>query len=630
MHNTALYCVLRCLLKNKNFFILLTILVMFILLPGGVSAETYNLEPVEDTYVRQNFPKNNYGNANELVSDGSPLARIFMKFDTSGVTGEVTSVILQLTPTLNRNVQKNFHSTKTNWSERNTNWNNQPALGILIANLNTSVISGQLVSIDITNGFIQNSGKLFSIAIDDTLSGDILRIYSRESSLGKPRLIISTKVKDGDVVIPGDANNDGVVDEVDYEIWKQNNGAITSLGHSVGDFNQNGVVDGVDFTIWWSNFGNTKGPEPSPTNVPYETPTPTTAPFTPPPSTGGIWISPEEIKGLPTSGSAYQNVVNHANSTISPSVATDNVYNKRTYAAALLAVRNNDTAMKNKVIKALQDVQGTEETGFTGQSRILRICRNLPAYIIAADVIGYKDPTFVKWVEHVRNKIWPDYTNNVILHHAKRPNNHGTHCGAARLAADLYLGDTNDFKDAVIVWKGYLGDRSSYSNNMYLNSLNPGFRYGDLAWQADQKNPVGINPKGSKITIDGVLRNVDGVIPDDQRRQLEHGYPIVSWPPNKEPYVWEALQGVVVASEIMWRNGYPDVYSWSDQAILRAVNWLHDPDGSGPLEYPWFPAEGDDRWQPWIINKRYGTSFPTGSSGSGGKNMGFTDWTHAK
>ena len=86
--------------------------------------------------------------------------------------------------------------------------------------------------------------------------------------------------------------------------------------------------------------------------------------------------------------------------------------------------------------------------------------------------------------------------------------------------------------------------------------------YGDLDWQADQGRPVGINPPGA--TIDG--HNVDGVLPDDLRRA--GGF---TWPPPRENYVYEALQGALLQAELLSRAGYP-AYDWSNRAMLRGLH----------------------------------------------------------
>jgi hypothetical protein len=54
---------------------------------------------------------------------------------------------------------------------------------------------------------------------------------------------------------PGDANEDGKVDGLDYVIWLNNYGTTTTLKHKAGDFDGNGKVDGLDYVIWLNNYG---------------------------------------------------------------------------------------------------------------------------------------------------------------------------------------------------------------------------------------------------------------------------------------------------------------------------------------------------------------------------------------
>ena len=55
--------------------------------------------------------------------------------------------------------------------------------------------------------------------------------------------------------VPGDANDDGLVDELDFVIWVNHYNTPTSNGRADGDFNVNGLVDGVDYVIWVNNYG---------------------------------------------------------------------------------------------------------------------------------------------------------------------------------------------------------------------------------------------------------------------------------------------------------------------------------------------------------------------------------------
>jgi hypothetical protein len=74
----------------------------------------------------------------------------------------------------------------------------------------------------------------------------------------------------------------------------------------------------------------------------------------------------------------------------------------------------------------------------------------------------------------------------------------------------------------------------------------------------------------------------------------------------------------MVQAELLSRAGYP-AWEWENRALLRAAQFLYD--------LGW-EANGDDTWQPWLINYVYGTDFPTTTPARPGKNMGWTDWTH--
>lgn len=314
--------------------------------------------------------------------------------------------------------------------------------------------------------------------------------------------------------------------------------------------------------------------------------------------TKNIWIDRDALRSLPTSGTPWNDLAATAKGdwgTVAI-IDQDSHHDVATFAGALYAVRMNDVDMRQRVVSAIEAAVGTEDGG-----RTLALGRNLTGYVLAADLVGHRSSRFEQWLRDVRTEVLDSRT--LISTHEDRPNNWGTHAGTARMVAALYLGDTTDFARATTVFRGFLGDRSAYA----------GFRYGDLAWQGNQSKPVGINGVGA--TVNGV--NVDGVLPDDQRR-CEC---VVSDPPSKENYVWEAMQGVVAQATILARHGSPDVWTWSDAAIRRAVTWLH--------VTAKYPAEGDDTFLPFLIDAGLGTTYSKGVVASSGKSLGFTDWTHA-
>jgi hypothetical protein len=312
-----------------------------------------------------------------------------------------------------------------------------------------------------------------------------------------------------------------------------------------------------------------------------------------------LWVPREVLRTLPTSGNAWADLAADARAdwgvaNISDQDSRHDVY---TFAGALYAVRTNDVVMRSRVIGAIENAIGTEAGG-----RTLALGRNLTAYVLAADLIGYRSQRLVDWLSSVRYEQLD--IRNLIETHEDRPNNWGTHAGAARIAVDLFLGDQADLDAAVRVFRGYLGDRTAYA----------GFTFGDSEWQADPSAPVPINPAGA--TKNGYI--VDGAIVDDIRRC---GCP-VSYPPPQEKYQWEAMQGIVTQATLLDNAGYDSVWTWSDAAIRRAVNFLY--------VYANYPAPGDNNFLTYLIDAGLGTQTSTGVDARSGQSIGYTDWTHAR
>jgi hypothetical protein len=310
-----------------------------------------------------------------------------------------------------------------------------------------------------------------------------------------------------------------------------------------------------------------------------------------------VWISVEEIQRLPTSGAAWRALVAAAEQPLpAPDIAgRDNNCDVFCLAKALVHARTGEAGLRDEVLEALQAVIGSERAG-----DVLSLARNLPGYVISAELVGLPpalDKRFRSWLELVPHEELEGQTLRGI--HERRPNNWGTHAGAARAVVARYLGRDAELERVAQVFRGWLGERSFYD----------GFEFGNLTWQADPQHPVGINPRGAMR--DG--HSIDGVLPDDQRR----GGPF-SWPPPKENYVYEALQGALVQAVVLARAGY-DVWEWGDRALLRAALWLER-----EADYR---AEGDDTWQPHVINHFYDANLRLEIPAHHGKNVGWTDWT---
>lgn len=328
----------------------------------------------------------------------------------------------------------------------------------------------------------------------------------------------------------------------------------------------------------------------------------------PPPPVEGeeLWLSAAEIAALPTSGTAFNTVKSAADASWGSADTVDNncPHNTFVLAGAFIYARLGGSTYLNKVKAGLQSVMGES---LSGPTSVTAPARQLAAYVVAADLINLAqadpslDADFRSWITSFMNFTFR--SNDSIRNVARRrPNNIGCDARASNVAGAAYLGRTSEVNELAAVCKGYAGDRGAYDNFEYSSPF---------SWHFDESRMVGINPPGS--TKQG--RNIDGVVPDDQRRS--GGF---SWPAPKENYVWVAMNGECVASELLHRKGH-DAWQWSSQAIKRVFEWKHNVNDH--------PPEGDDRFLPWLANYAYGTSYPTTASAPRGKTWAWTQWTNA-
>jgi hypothetical protein len=317
----------------------------------------------------------------------------------------------------------------------------------------------------------------------------------------------------------------------------------------------------------------------------------------------GLWISAAEVRALPTSGAAWANVREAALADWGHVDLADNNsdHDTSTLAGALVAVRTGDPALTSRVRAALAQVAGT-----TRFARVLEMSRSIPSYVIAADLVGLsptQDRAFRAFLSRLRTLPLEGHSggDSLLATALRSPSNWGTMARAAMAAIDLYLGDRAQLAQIATAHRAFLGERVADQ-----------LVFSDTAWHANPRDKAGINRRGAAIG----RMPVDGVLPEDQRRT---GEPSGATAPRGS-YPWEALQGAMVTAVLLDRAGVVG-FAAGDDALRRAFTWLSGPNGN--------PADGDDLWQPWLMNSIRGTSFPTAATKSPGKNMAWTDWTHA-
>jgi Alginate lyase len=326
-----------------------------------------------------------------------------------------------------------------------------------------------------------------------------------------------------------------------------------------------------------------------------------------PEASAEIWVTREEVRALPTSGVAWNALRKKADLPAgTPNLSDQNqVHDVCMLAKALVYARTGIETYRTEVRQGCMAAINTEVGGLS-----LALARNLSGYVIAAELVGLEpneDLTFRAWLRRTLSEVCSD-GRTLRSVHEERPNNFGTHAGASRAAVAVYLGDKVELERTALVFRGWLGDRAAYA----------GFKYGDLSWQCDPAKPVGVNPQG--CVRQGIY--LDGALPEEMRRGGTF-----QWPPLRGDaynYVWEAVQGALVQAEILHRQGY-DAWRWQNQGLRRVADFLY----GLHLQFGGWWATGDDSWSPWLLNRAYGTKFPAVSPTSPGKNMGWTDWTHA-
>jgi hypothetical protein len=351
-------------------------------------------------------------------------------------------------------------------------------------------------------------------------------------------------------------------------------------------------------------------PAPTPavvTPAPTSQPAPTAAPATPAPAaaSGAMLIDRATLLALPTSGSAWSTLKSVADGSLGTANLRDqnNTHSARTLAAALVGVRLNSASHLDKARAGLRAAQGTEATG--SSNMVLAAGRQLVGYIIAADLIGYRDPGFVSWVSGMRTKELGGHGRwtRLAQTHADTANNWGAWAGASRVAAAIYVGDRADTATAAAILRGWLGDRGAYA----------GFRTTadfDAAWACNAGSWTAINPACSTAK--------DGAVVEEASRS-SGSYPNLD--ATAIMYSWEALGGAQLQALLLQRAGYGDVWEWSNRGFLRAARWLERNGG-------YAPPYAVNQYMPWIFDWAYATSVGRKNAAGMGRTFGFTDWLY--
>jgi hypothetical protein len=343
-------------------------------------------------------------------------------------------------------------------------------------------------------------------------------------------------------------------------------------------------------------------------------------------STGiGMWISTSELMDLPTSGAAWDKMRTAANGSWGTPDLKDqnNKHDINTLAGALVYARTGDTSLRSKVRDGILAAKRTlDESGdWQTVNGVLAAGRQIGAYVISADLIDLKNydasanNEFRSWLTTIR-------TTNIGTHGRWKAitftcenaaANWSAFACASRIAASIYLGDTADVDRSALIIRAELGERNAYpadapGRNGYFQHT-AGYQ---SSWACADANWTGINPPCVKSGI-----NIDGALVEDASR----GGGCCVLQGDGIMYPWEALQGLFVSAELLYRTGrYGNPYDWSNQALKRAMDMMQR-SGWGITNVA--------SYVPWLANDRYGTSYPQ-LARSTGRIMGWGNWLYQR
>ncbi|XCN75100.1 MAG: Calx-beta domain-containing protein [Candidatus Electrothrix aestuarii] len=294
---------------------------------------------------------------------------------------------------------------------------------------------------------------------------------------------------------------------------------------------------------------------------------------------------------------------------------------------------------KQAVKNALRHIIGSEEEpstdGVPAYDAMLATARQLPAWIMAADLIGFDrtltgtrtklgsstgtdwtKTTFEEWLSSLMTKEIgesPRWTT-IVGTQEDSAANWAAHSTASRIAACLYLNDTAQLEKAITVMKGFLGDTASYPTSPPVGT--PGFiptNGFDSSWACNFKTETG---GWHPINSSACGSEMDGIVVEDIGRS-KGAYP--DWDAKGISYAYETLSGLYLAAILLERHGEP-AFSWSNEALKRAILWINR---QGQI--PSINNYECERHIIWIANHFYGLNLPT-QPPSRGRGLAFTDW----
>lgn len=325
----------------------------------------------------------------------------------------------------------------------------------------------------------------------------------------------------------------------------------------------------------------------------------------PPDAPSALGQDRDRLRQLPTRGGAWDALLEVADGDLGDVRLSDQESTAagRTFAAALVYVRTGDVSYRNRVVRQLEQVP----TSSLRSARALSVARQLAGFVLAADLVSYREQEFVSFVDEIRTRDLGNHGRWRSLHEASQEtaSNWGAWATASRIAAALYVGDDEDVAAAADVLRAFLGEGGASIRFEPTDDFDPTWVCGD------PERWLPVNPPG--------CGDRSGALVEEVSRSAGR-YP--SLDDTGLTYSWEALGGALLSADLLADNGYADVHEWGDRALLRAAQFLHEHGG--------YPTDHSvNHYIPWVANDVYDVELGPLEPAGLGRQYGFTDWLSA-
>jgi hypothetical protein len=144
------------------------------------------LNPVADSYVNQDAPSANYGNATQFRVDGTPRVHSYLRFDLTALAGPVASATLRIYANSFSSVGYSTYQTGGGWSEPTIDYSNAPARGSWVG-FSGAFKGGTWTSVDVTRAVKTGAYVDFELIPRNSTA---ISLASRESA-NPPQLVVT-------------------------------------------------------------------------------------------------------------------------------------------------------------------------------------------------------------------------------------------------------------------------------------------------------------------------------------------------------------------------------------------------------------------------------------------------------